>query len=70
MMDPDDPQPGDFLDALDALDEVRLDDADEMDALRVQNRSWFRVMAVIVAVSLFVAAGYGGIRIILYWMGS
>lgn len=69
-MDASDPQPDDFLDALEAFDEVRLDDADEMDALRVQNRSWFRTMAVIVAVSLFVAAGYSGIRIILSWLGS
>lgn len=69
-MDTSDPQPGDFLDALEAFDEVRLDDADEMDALRVQNRSWFRTMAVVVAVSLFVAAGYSGIRIILSWLGS
>ena len=69
-MDEDDPQSGDFLDARDAFDEVRLDDADEMDALRIQNRSWFKVMAFVVAASLFVAAGYGGIRIILHWMGS
>ena len=69
-MDEDGPQPGDFLDALDALDEVRLDDADEMDALRVQNRSWIKVTALIVAASLFVAAGYGGLRIILNWMGN
>jgi hypothetical protein len=69
-MDEDGPQPGDFLDALDALDEVRLDDADEMDSLRIQNRSWFRVTAFVVAASLFVAAGYGGLRIILNWMGS
>jgi hypothetical protein len=65
-----DPQPGDFLDALDVFDGVRLDDTDEMDALRIQNRSWFKLMAVVVAASLFVAAGYGGIRIILHWMGS
>ena len=69
-MDPDDPQPGDFLEALKALDDVRLGDADEMDALRVQNRSWFRVMTVVVAVSLFFAAGYGGLRIILNWLGG
>lgn len=69
-MDEDRPQPGDFLDALDALDEIRLDDADEMDAMRVQNRSWFRWTAFILAASLLVAAGYGSIRIILYWLGS
>jgi len=69
-MDPNEPQPGDFLEALEALDEVRLDDADEMDALRVQNRSWFRWMAAVVAASLFMVAGYGGVRIILYWIGS
>ena len=69
-MNDSDPQPGDFLDALDAFDEVRLDDAEEMDALRVQNRSWFRAMALVVAASLMLAAGYGAVRIIMIWMGS
>lgn len=59
-----DPGP-DFLDYLDGLDDIDPYE-DEEKFVPLFQKEWVKVVALIVAVTMFVLAGYSGLRILFH----
>lgn len=59
------PEP-DFLDVMDAWDEIDPYD-DEEPFVPFFDREWVKIVAVVVAVSMFGLAAYQGLRVVFSW---
>ena len=67
--EPDQPAEPDFLDILDLWDEpLDYDDEDEGEPfVPMYAKPWFRSLALVIALAMFLAVAYSGLRALLGW---